>query len=198
MKLKEARFVKSGTRLSHYPGGSFPEAAFCGRSNVGKSSLINCLLNRRALARTGSTPGRTRLINFYLVNQQFYFADLPGFGYARVSGEMRQDWKRMVEDYLEKRSQLKVVVLIVDLRRGLAGEELEFLDWLELRGKKVLVVATKSDKLKRQERARARQALEAQIGERGLEVIEFSSVSREGREQLWEALEKALFGNVSV
>jgi len=198
MKVKDARFVKSASRLSQYPVGAFPEAAFCGRSNVGKSSVINCLLQRRNLARTSSTPGRTRLLNFYLVNHQLYFADLPGFGYARVSGEMRQDWKRMVEEYLEKRAQLKAVVLIVDLRRGLMSGELEFLAWLKAREIKVLLVATKSDKLKRSERLKSGQALEAQIEEGALEVIEFSSVSCEGRDKLWEELEKVLGVGISV
>jgi GTP-binding protein len=192
MKLTGSSFIKSASKRGEYPTGGLPEGAFSGRSNVGKSSMINCLLGRRNLARTGATPGRTRLVNFFLVNDNLVLVDLPGYGYAKAPGEMRRDWKRMVEQYFEDRGQLKLVVLIVDLRRGLEPEEMDFLLWLWERGIRCCIAATKSDKLTRQERSNLGRSLREQTGELPAELVEFSAKTGEGREQLWAVIGKAV------
>ena len=192
MKITDAVFVKSAERLGQYPPEPFPEIAFAGRSNVGKSSMINCLVQRHNLARTSSTPGRTRLINFYLVNRRVYFADLPGYGYARVSERMRQDWKNMVEQYLESRGQLKLLVLILDPRRGLESQELEFIDWLGQRDIPVLLVMTKVDKLKKNDRAKAAAGIMSRPQGSEADLIEFSSATCEGREAIWNYFQALL------
>ncbi len=185
MKIKEAVFLTSARDFDGYPGGIFPEIAFSGRSNVGKSSMINCLMQRHNLARISVTPGRTQLINFYLVNGGISLADLPGYGYAKVSQEMRQSWKGMVEEYLEKRDQLKLVIVIVDLRRGLEDDDLDLLWWLKERGIQALMVATKSDKLKAGERRGNLEKIRSRARTLGMEVELFSARSGEGRDRLW-------------
>jgi len=194
MKITEAVFLKSAAKLDEYPKELLPEVAFSGRSNVGKSSMINCLLQRHNLARTSSTPGKTRMINFYRVNRDFYFADLPGYGYAKVAKEMRRSWKWTVEEYLEHRSSLRLVVVIIDLRRGLEEAEAEFLLWLKQRRIKALLVATKADKLKREERVEARAGLIERASSLNANFIEFSARSGEGRDDLWAYLTKELGG----
>src|SRR5258708_11376229 len=147
MRVSSATFVKSATSPEHYPRDGRPEIAVLGRSNVGKSSLINSLLGVRGLARTSSTPGRTQLINFFLVNDVFYFVDLPGYGYARAPAELRKEWGPMVEKYLAMRSNLVLCILITDSRRELTQLDLQMGDWLRTQGKPFIVVATKADKL---------------------------------------------------
>lgn len=191
-KITESVFIKSASKHGQYPEDGLPEIAFSGRSNVGKSSMINCLLQRHSLARTSSTPGHTRLINFFRVNKNICFVDLPGYGYARVSGEMRQDWKRMVEQYLVDRPQLKMVVVIVDLRRGVESEESEFLNWLKQMGIPACVVATKADKVKRTERTGVGRVLGEQVRPLSVECIEFSAESGEGREEVWKLINKTI------
>jgi GTP-binding protein len=192
MKITSAEFVTTATGRSGWPAAGLPEAAFLGRSNVGKSSLLNCLVNRRGLARTSSTPGRTREINFFRVNQKWIFADLPGYGYAKVSREMRNNWQAMVEDYLTGREQLKAAVLIQDLRRPPGPEERDLLAWLSGRGIPFLLVATKADKLGRGERHRALLALGQGLGLSPDQITPFSATTREGRDELWKRLLKWL------
>ena len=192
MKITSAEFVTTATGRSGWPAAGLPEAAFLGRSNVGKSSLLNCLVNRRGLARTSSTPGRTREINFFRVNQKWSFADLPGYGYAKVSREMRNNWQAMVEDYLTGRKQLKAAVLIQDLRRPPGPEERDLLAWLSGRGIPFLLVATKADKLGRSERHRALLALGQGLGLGPDQITPFSATTREGRDELWKRLLKWL------
>jgi GTP-binding protein len=192
MKITQSVFVKSGTKRDHFPKDGLPEVAFSGRSNVGKSSMLNSLLQRRNLARTSSTPGHTRLVNFFLVNESFYLVDLPGYGYAKVSVDMRQDWKRMVEEYLQDRPQLKLMILIIDLRRGLEEDERDFLAWLKEKKIPSLLVATKVDKLKRGERIKASAEVEDELSSLDMEIIEFSSESGEGREEVLNRIFKAL------
>jgi len=193
VKITEAKFITSAVRREQYPAPELPEVAFSGRSNVGKSSMINCLLNRHRLARTSSTPGHTRLINFYLVNRRWYFVDLPGYGYAKVPAEMRRSWKKIVEDYLQTRKNLKLVVIIIDLRRGLEDDELNFLFWLRENGIPALVVATKADKVKKSQRQVARKKIQDQLQEfPGVPVVEFSARTKEGRDEVWRYLIKAL------
>ncbi len=194
MKISEAVFVKSASGPGQYPREPLPEIAFSGRSNVGKSSMLNRLVERKSLARTSSTPGRTRLINFYRVNKSYSFADLPGYGYARVSAQMRQSWKGMVEEYLERRGQLKLVIIIIDLRRGLEEDEAGFMRWLKERGIKSLLVATKSDKLSRSDQIRAAGELKERARAFGIEFEEFSALTGLGRDRIWRHIVQACAG----
>src|SRR6188474_2124940 len=147
MKIISAEFVKSAFEKSHWLADGRPEIAFLGRSNVGKSSLINSLLLRKGLARTSNTPGRTQSINFFLINDRFYFADLPGYGYARVSKTMRADWGKMAEEYLADRAELALCVQLIDSRHEPTKLDIQLNEWLVHYDKPHLVIATKSDKL---------------------------------------------------
>ncbi|MBA3035492.1 MAG: YihA family ribosome biogenesis GTP-binding protein, partial [Desulfobacterium sp.] len=147
MIIKSAEFVKSAVKPSHYPEENQPEIAFAGRSNVGKSSLINTLLNRKNLVKTSSTPGRTQLINFFLINDSLGFVDIPGYGYAKVPAAVKKTWGTMIETYIQTRKTLKGVVLIMDLRRVPGPEEIAFMDWLNYYNIPFIRVLTKADKL---------------------------------------------------
>src|SRR5215467_8709615 len=147
MKITGATFVKSATSPEHYPRDGRAEIAFIGRSNVGKSSLINSLLGTKGLARTSSTPGRTQLINFFLINGAFYFVDLPGYGYARVPSEIKREWGPMIEKYLASRPNLVLSIVITDSRHEPSKLDLLMKEWLMQRGLPFVIVATKADKL---------------------------------------------------
>ncbi len=159
MKIISAEFVKSATKPSEYPPENLPEIAVAGKSNVGKSSLINTLVNRKNLAKTSSSPGRTQTINFFRVNEKISLVDLPGYGYAKVSLRIRETWKPMVESYLQTREGIRLVILILDARRGASPEDLTLLDWLEYHRIPSLIVLTKADKLSQLERARQKKTL---------------------------------------
>jgi GTP-binding protein len=185
----DAAFLKSAFQESQYPPPDKTEVAFAGRSNVGKSSLLNALVNRKNLARTGSTPGRTQALNFFRVNDRFTFVDLPGYGYARVSLEVKRSWHGMVETYLRKRPNLKAVVVIVDIRRGLEEEERELIEWLEQEGKNVILVLTKIDKLTRRERDSRVLEIERDLSEIvSQKPILFSAKTGQGRKEIWDRL----------
>jgi len=180
-------FLVSAFRPSQYPPPDRPEVAFAGRSNVGKSSLINILLNRKKLAKTSSTPGRTQSVNFFAVDELFYVVDLPGYGFARVPPEVRADWGRLVEDYLRRRSNLKAVVVIIDIRRGVDDRDLELLHFLEHFGRKAVVVLTKADKMSRQKcRSEMNRIGDSLAGISVEGPILFSAKTREGRKEIWE------------
>ena len=164
MIVKSAEFVTSAVNPSQYPGALHPEAAFAGRSNVGKSSLINTLVNRKRLVKTSSTPGRTQLINFFSVNDTLSLVDLPGYGYAKVPPSVRRTWGPMIETYLKERATLKAVVLILDVRRIPGIEEQNFIDWLERYQRKTILVLTKADKLSKTAQKKNRQAVAAALG----------------------------------
>jgi GTP-binding protein len=171
------------------PGGEapelrLPEIAFAGKSNVGKSSLINCLTGVPGLARTSRTPGRTQQINFFVGPERFVFADLPGYGFARVPISVRQSWKPLVEGYLRRRETLCALVIIVDARRGLGADDLALVEFIASCGRPAVVVANKIDKLRQGERVRAVRELAAS----GQEVLVFSAVTGEGRRELWARL----------
>jgi GTP-binding protein len=148
-KIKNAAYVKGVFKVADVPKDPFPEVAFAGRSNVGKSSVLNKLANIRNLAKISSTPGKTRQINFFLINENLYFVDLPGYGYAKVSKSMKQGWGRLVEEYLKKSRDLKGVVLLIDARHEPFEADLQLLEWLDYYQRKKLVVLTKTDKLSR-------------------------------------------------
>ena len=195
IRVLDARFVGGAATVGRYPGridpavGTAPEVAFAGRSNVGKSSLINCLAGRKRLAHTSTTPGRTRQLNFYVLSlsrEDLVFVDLPGYGYARVSQGERSSWGPLVEGFLESRATLRGVVLIVDVRRGLGGEEHELLDWLRTHRQRVVVAATKVDLLPRGRRAVAVRALESDTGD--VPLLGVSARTGDGRQQLWRRI----------
>lgn len=190
MKIRSARFLASATGPEHYPRDGRPEVAFLGRSNVGKSSLINSLLDVRGLARTSSTPGRTQLINFFLINDAFYFVDLPGYGFARVPSKIRQQWGPMVEGYLATRSSLVLSVLITDCRHGPTPLDLQMKEWLEANEKPFVIVATKCDKLSSNRlRLNMRRASEL-LG--GAEPLPYSAEKRVGVSRLWSEITRRL------
>ncbi len=196
-KITSAEYSLSVHRAGDLPGGSLPEVAFLGRSNVGKSSLINTLLGLRKLVRTSSHPGCTRALNFFLVNGRWYFVDLPGFGYAAVSKELKARWGQMVLDYLGSRETLNAVVFLQDGRRRAGPEELFLWEYLQSRKRVVIPVLTKADKLKQGERSRQLKHLAETLAPLGLaagEVIWFSAVTHEGRERLWARLLEGLAG----
>jgi len=192
MKITAAEFLSSAERPEHYPQEGLPEAAFAGRSNVGKSSLINALVQRKKLARTSSTPGRTRAINFFRVNDQYMFADLPGFGYAKVSKAERGRWREMVETYLRTRAELRTVVLIMDIRRTPAAEEIDLIGFLTAQGLTPLLVATKADKLGKNQRLRPLKQTAEALGIPAANIVTFSAASGEGRDALWNRLKALL------
>lgn len=188
MIIRSAEFVLSAARASQYPPAVLPEVAFAGRSNVGKSSLINALVNRKKLALTSATPGKTRLINFFRINDRFMLVDLPGYGYAKVSAAERSSWAPMIERYLSGRACLRAVVALFDIRRDPGPEDLKLVDFLARRGVPLIPVATKSDKLGRSAQARQLAAIAAAAGTAPAAVILFSTRSRQGREALWRAI----------
>ena len=190
MHVKSATFVKSATRPEHYPEPDRPEVAFAGRSNVGKSSLINRLVNRRRLVKTSSTPGRTQLINFFDVNGSLYLVDLPGYGYARVPVSVQRAWGPMIEAYLGGRPSLKTVVLIMDIRRVPRQEEVELCARFRSRTRALLPVLTKTDKLSRQQQQRQRLVAGEILCIDPGELILFSAKSGQGRAELWQAIER--------
>lgn len=191
MIIKSAEFVTSAVKPSQYPPGVLPEIAFAGRSNVGKSSLINTLVNRKRLVKTSSTPGRTQLINFFEVNGQFSFVDLPGYGYAKVPLPIKKTWGPMIETYLSGRPTLAGVVLIMDIRRTPRHEEFDFMAWLKQYGIENILVLTKTDKLSRTKQLKQLDANASALGVDRERLILFSAQTRKGREQVWEAVVNA-------
>ncbi len=189
MIIKSAEFVKSAVTQSHYPPVLLPEMAFAGRSNVGKSSLINTLVTRKRLVKTSSTPGRTQLLNFFDINNAFTFVDLPGYGYARVPISIRKNWGTMIETYLATRETLKGVVLIMDLRRTPGPEECDLIRWLEVQGISHILVMTKSDKLSKTKQIKQRKTAADALDLHPEDLILFSAKSRKGKENVWEAIE---------
>jgi GTP-binding protein len=190
MKITSAEFLKSALKEADWPHDNIPEIAFLGRSNVGKSSLINSLLGVRGLARTSSTPGRTQLLNFFLINRHFRVVDLPGYGYARAPRALRVEWGSAAEDYLAKREQLVLSIHIVDSRHEPSKQDLQLHEWLVHHHKPHLIVATKSDKLSKNELSRnVKRAAHAFKSDN---LLIYSSTKREGRDRLWSAIEKSL------
>jgi GTP-binding protein len=185
MIITAAEFITSAVKLSQYPTEDFPEVAFVGRSNVGKSSLINVLTNRKHLAKTSKTPGRTQLINFFLINEMFSFVDLPGFGYAKVPEAIKKNWAPMVENYLTHRRNLRAVISLIDIRRSPGEEERNLWNWL-ISGKTPIVwVLTKADKLSRSRQKDRQVAIADEMRVAPEKLILFSAKTGLGREVLW-------------
>ncbi|MGH8865722.1 MAG: ribosome biogenesis GTP-binding protein YihA/YsxC [Burkholderiales bacterium] len=202
MKILSAEFVKSCERPDQFPKDRLPAVAFIGRSNVGKSSLINSLLRRKGLARVSRTPGKTQMINVFRVTtddpriRQFFVVDLPGYGYAKVSKTIRAGWQPMIEQYLTGSDGVRGVLQLVD-SRGTERRDGEAVGWLLRSGIPVLLVATKSDKLTRSERAGSLAALREVFGLPGdADVVAYSSVTHEGRDELWQAIRKMVMSDV--
>ena len=193
MKITSAEFLKSALKEGDWPRDQTPEIAFLGRSNVGKSSLINSLLGVSGLARTSSTPGRTQALNFFLINRRFRFVDLPGYGYARAPKELKAEWSAAAEEYLAKREQLVLSIHIVDSRHEPSKQDLQLHEWLQHNHKPYLIVITKSDKLSKNELAQSARRAARLFQDTDL-IIAYSATKRQGREQLWSAIEKSLKG----
>lgn len=190
MKVTKAEFLKSAFKEDDWPKDAQPEIAFLGRSNVGKSSLINSLLSVRGLARTSSTPGRTQSLNFFSVNDQFKFVDFPGFGYARVPKQIKESWGEMATAYLAKRRQLVLSIHIVDSRHEPTKQDLQLHEWLEQSDKPRLIVATKSDKLSHNELRKNLQHIARVLDNDS--IVAYSAKSGRGRDELWRAIRSAL------
>ncbi|WP_125152841.1 ribosome biogenesis GTP-binding protein YihA/YsxC [Clostridium rectalis] len=194
MDIKQAEFVTSAVTYNQYPDDDRIEIAFVGRSNVGKSSLINSLTNRRKLVKVSSTPGKTRLINFFLINNDFYFVDLPGYGYAKVSKQEKLNWSKTIETYLVNRSQLKKIVLLIDCRREPTEDDITMYNWINHYGYKSLIVATKSDKLKQSEIAKSEKRIRETLNmNNNEELIFYSTLKKKGKEAVLNNIENTLF-----
>lgn len=188
----EAQFITSAFRQDQYPSTDRPEIAFAGRSNVGKSSLINTLTKRRNLARTSGRPGRTQSINFFLVNGLLHLVDLPGYGYARVPIKVKASWKEMVESYLSTRPNLRGVIVILDIRRSLSAGDQDLLEWLSHHQVPIILVLTKTDKVsKQQAHTQASRMATACARYAPFGPILFSSKTRQGRDELWQRISEA-------
>lgn len=185
MIIKTAEFIKSAVNPSQYTDAVLPEIAFVGRSNSGKSSLVNTLVNRKNLVKTSSNPGCTRLINFFEINGTLSFVDLPGYGYAKISKDIRNTWGKMIEGYLEKRDTLRAVVLIMDIRRIPGEDELGLIAWLNERGRPCIPVLTKADKLSGNGRSRQVRAAAEVLNMPVDDLVVFSSKTRAGKDRLW-------------
>lgn len=184
----KAEFVVSSGRPETFPHDRLPEVAFLGRSNVGKSSLINALTGQKKLAFTSNTPGRTQTINFYRVEQGMYFVDLPGYGYARVPVKYIAEWKVLIDSYLQDRETLKLSCLVLDTRRGWMEKDLDLKRWLEHQGRPYLVIATKTDKLNQSELEHGLRA----IRKEGVDPMPFSALSGRGVREIWQAIATTL------
>lgn len=195
MKVLTARFVKSAMKPAQYPKDRLPEVAFVGRSNVGKSSLLNALLNRKGLAKISATPGKTQTVNFFAINEKLYFVDLPGYGFAKVPVSVKEEWGRVMTQYLMARETLRLVVALIDARHPPTELDLEMLALLEDAQVPTLIVATKIDKLKRSERKKKLTEIRNALGlDEDAVVQPFSSVTREGVKPLWGIIDEVALG----
>ncbi len=192
MKIVSAEFVCGAVRKVHYPPPEYPELAFAGRSNVGKSSAINKLLNRKKLVKTSSTPGKTRQINFFLINGSFFFVDLPGYGYAKVSHAERSRWKQMIETYLSTRETLKGLVLLCDIRHPSQESDLILATYLKHHDFPFFILATKADKLSASRRRGQIAKIAASTGLDPDDIICFSAKTGQGKDEAWKRIMEML------
>ncbi len=193
MKITSVEFVKSVVQMHQLPKEGLSEIAFAGRSNVGKSSLINCLLTRKKIAKTSSTPGKTRQLNYFRINDRFYFVDLPGYGFAKVSQTERQRWQKLIEDFVTKSGNLKGIISIIDCKVGPTKLDHQLLEWLVSLNVKVIVVATKCDKLSknslRSQFAKITKELNPYLF---IPILAFSAVTGTGKRDVWQAIDQLL------
>ncbi len=184
-----------GVTTKTIPVTGQPEIAFAGRSNAGKSTLINALMNRRNYARVSETPGKTRTMNFYHINNEFYFVDLPGYGYAKVKSDFKAEWGPMIEGYFSASGDLRAIFLLMDIRRDPNEDDLMMLDWMKTSGFEPIVIATKADKVKRQEKIKRlnslKNTLEAKLKSEA-RIIPFSSLDKSGRDEIYEVIDEIL------
>ncbi len=193
MIIKQAEYITSGTRMEHLPDDVLPEFLFCGRSNVGKSSFINALLNRKQLARTSSNPGKTQTLNYFFINKSFYFVDVPGYGYAKVSKTLREQFGEMIEEYLTKRINLKVAFLLIDYRHPPTELDVTMYNYLKYCNVKVGIILTKRDKLNQSERAKNKNMIIKHFDlEKTDTIIETSSEEKFGIEKTLNFIEENL------
>lgn len=191
MIVKSATFIKSAVQPADYPETVYPEIAFAGRSNVGKSSMINKILNRKHLVKTSSTPGRTQLLNFFLINEAVMFVDFPGYGYAKVPVKIQKKWGVMIDAYLQSREQLKALILIIDIRRTPGDEEFQLFHWMRLHRSDVPVISvmTKTDKLSGNKLAQRKKAVAETLGLEENDLIYFSAKTGKGVADVWKTID---------
>ena len=190
MNVNNVSLEAVAVKKEQYPATGMPEVAFAGKSNVGKSSLINCMINRKALASTSQNTGKTRTINFYNVEDQLYFVDLPGYGYAKAPKSEQQKWGKMIEGYLLKREELKAIIMLVDIRHEPGENDRMMYDWLKHYGHNIIIVATKSDKLKRSQIDKHKKMLKTAFNmEKDDILLPFSSETKSGKDELWAIIE---------
>jgi GTP-binding protein len=195
VKVKSAEIVISAVKKAQYPEGDLPEIALAGRSNVGKSSFINKMLNRKNLARTSSKPGKTQTLNFYLINEEFYFVDVPGYGYAKVSKKEREKWGQMIETYFTERPQLKCVVSIVDVRHKPTADDIMMYDFLKYYKIPTIIIATKADKVPKGKWQKHLKIVKDTLNiEKGDHLILFSSETGQGKEEAWNVISQYVYG----
>lgn len=192
MIVNNASLAAVGVKEEQYPKTGLPEIAFAGKSNVGKSSLINALLRRKSLARTSSQPGKTQTINFYNVEDSLYFVDLPGYGYARVSRSERERWAKMIDDYLHTRQTLLQVILLVDGRHEPSANDVQMMEWIRSFGYQPLVIATKMDKLGKQQHGKALKLIRQTLKIENDQLFPFSALNKTGTEEIWQHLDELL------
>lgn len=188
----KAEFITSAKEPKGYPPTEFPEIAFAGRSNVGKSSMINTILERRNLVKVGKTPGKTRLVNFFLVEDQFMLVDLPGYGYAKVSKEEKRQWGETIENYFTMRPQLVSCVLILDIRRDPNEDDMNMLFWFTHYGLKPIIALTKCDKQSNNQNNSRLAAISKQLNIPREEFVLFSSLTKKGKDEIWAKIQEAL------
>ena len=195
MEIKQSQFIISAVTPPQYPLTNLPEIAFVGRSNVGKSSLINALTNRRKLVKVSGTPGKTRLVNFFLINNKFYFVDLPGYGYAKISKAAKENWGKVIEDYLTGRTPLVRIVLLIDCRRRPTEDDVIMLNWIRHFGYKTIIVATKIDKIKKSEISKNIAMIKETLSISKFEKITcFSTLKKIGTKELLDRIGESMDG----
>lgn len=191
MIIKSAELETVCGITSTLPRNELPEIAFAGKSNVGKSSMLNALINRKSLARTSATPGKTQTINYYNINKELYFVDLPGYGYAKVSQSIKEKWGKMIERYLKKSPTLKAVFLLVDIRHEPGANDVEMYEWVVANGFSPVIIATKLDKISRSQIQKQTALIRKTLGAPSTTtIIPFSAETKQGRDEIWSEIEK--------
>ncbi len=192
MDVKNVYLEAVAVTQSQFPGKNLPEMAFVGRSNVGKSSLINVMINRKALARTSQSPGKTRTINFYNLDEEIYFVDLPGYGYAKISRSESEKWGKMIEDYLKLSPNLKAIVQLVDIRHEPSVLDCQMMEWIKFYNIKTIIAATKLDKINRSALDKHLKIISNKLSVNRSDIIPFSAQSKQGKIELWEKIHNYL------